>query len=176
MSRSPLAVRRRYKTVVRVILRSRQSLSTLTSVLHNPDVRRIEIVWAVAIGAEWAHFVALGVFAYHHGGTAFVGLAGLVRLLPAGVLAPFASSLGDRLPRERLLLFLLLFEAAALCASGAAALAGGRLAVLLLAAVIGITSTLVRPAVQSILPSLGRWSSARRSSSLVPGACSLPQG
>lgn len=156
MSGSPLAVRRRYKTVARVILRSRQSLSTLSSALHNPDIRRIEIVWAVAIGAEWAHFVALGVFAYHHGGTAFVGLAGLVRLLPAGVLAPFASSLGDRLSRERLLLFLLLFEAAALCASGAAALAGGRLAVLLLAAVIGITSTLVRPAVQSILPSLAR--------------------
>ena len=99
MSGSPLAVRRRYKTVVRVILRSRQSLSTLSSALHNPDIRRIEIVWAVAIGAEWADFVALGVFAYHHGGTAFVGLAGLVRLLPAGVLAPFASSLGDRLPR-----------------------------------------------------------------------------
>ena len=103
MRGSPLAVRRRYKTVVRVIGRSRQSLSNLSSALHNPDIRRIEIVWAVAIGAEWAHFVALGVFAYHHGGTAFVGLAGLVRLLPAGVLAPFASSLGDRLPRERLL-------------------------------------------------------------------------
>jgi MFS family permease len=142
--------------LVRVIARSRQSLSTFNSALHNPDIRRIESAWALAIGAEWAHFVALGVFAYSHGGTAFVGLAGLVRLLPAGALAPFASSLGDRLPRERLLLFLLLLEAAALCASGAAALAGGRLAVLLLAAVIGITSTLVRPAVQSILPSLAR--------------------
>ncbi len=149
-------MRRQPKTVARVIGRLRQSLSTVNSALHNPDIRRIEFVWALAIGAEWAHFVALGVFAYHHGGTAFVGLAGLVRLLPAGALAPFASSLGDRLPRERLLLFLLLLEAAALCASGAVALAGGRVAVLLLAAVIGVTSTLVRPAVQSILPSLAR--------------------
>lgn len=65
--------------------RPRQSISTVISALHNLDIRRLEIVWALAIGAEWAHFVALGVFAYHHGGTSFVGLAGLVRLLPAGV-------------------------------------------------------------------------------------------
>jgi CRP-like cAMP-binding protein/MFS family permease len=112
----------------------------------------------LAIAAEWAHFVALGVFAYHHGGTAFVGLSGLARLLPAGALAPFAASLGDRFPRDRLLLFLLVLEAGALAGSGVAAATGGRMTVLLLAAVIGMTSTVVRPMVQSILPSLARTS------------------
>jgi MFS family permease len=107
---------------------------------------------------EWAHFVALGVFAYHHGGTSFVGLAGLVRLLPAGVVAPFAGSLGDRFRRERLLLLLLAVEAGALGGSGAAALADDRVIVLVLAAVVGVTSTLMRPAVQSLLPSLARTS------------------
>jgi MFS family permease len=124
--------------------------------MHNRDIRRLELVWGLAIGVEWAHFVALGVFAYDHGGASFVGLAGLVRLLPAGVLTPFASSLGDRVPRERMLLGLLVVESVALAGSGAAALAGERMAVLLLAAVIGVTSTLVRPALQSILPSLAR--------------------
>ncbi len=81
-------------------------------------------------------------------------MAGLVRLLPAGAVAPFASSLGDRVPRERLLLVLLLLEVVALVASGAATLANYRVAVLVLAAVVGATSTLVRPAVQSILPLL----------------------
>jgi Cyclic nucleotide-binding domain len=136
-----------------VLRRPRLALSSLTAALRNPDILRVELVWAIAIGAEWAHFVALGVFAYDHGGASLVGLAGLVRLLPAGAVAPFASSLGDRVPRERLLLVLLL-EVVALVASGAAALANYRVAVLLLAAVVGATSTLVRPAVQSILPLL----------------------
>ncbi len=128
--------------------------SNLSAALHNRDIRRLELVWGLAIAVEWAHFVALGVFAYDHGGASFVGLAGLVRLLPAGVLTPFASSLGDRMRRERMLLVLLVVESAALVGSGAAALADQRMLVLLLAAVIGVTSTLVRPAVESILPSL----------------------
>jgi len=49
------------------------------------------------------HFVALGVFAYEAGGTLAVGVAGLVRLLPAALLAPFAAALGDRFRRERFL-------------------------------------------------------------------------
>jgi hypothetical protein len=131
---------------------------SLGSALRNPDIRRLELVWGLAIAAEWAHFVALGVFAYHHGGTAFVGLSGLVRLLPAGALAPFASSLGDRVRRDRLLLLVLVLEAGALGGSGVAAATGGRVGVLLLAAVIGMTSTVVRPMLQSILPSLARTS------------------
>jgi hypothetical protein len=142
----------------RVSRRRRQSFASLSSALRNPDIRRLEFVWGLAIAAEWAHFVALGVFAYDHGGTSFVGLAGLVRLLPAGALAPFASSLGDRVRRDRLLLGLLILEACALAGSGVAARAGDRVAVLLLAAVIGMTSTVVRPIVGSILPSLARTS------------------
>jgi MFS family permease len=142
----------------RVSRRRRDSLASLSSALKNPDIRRLEFVWGLAIAAEWAHFVALGVFAYDHGGTSFVGLAGLVRLLPAGALAPFASSLGDRVRRDRLLLALLIVEACALAGSGIAAHAGGRFTVLLLAAVIGMTSTVVRPIVGSILPSLARTS------------------
>ena len=79
--------------------RARLSISGLAAALGNDDIRRVEFAWGIAIAVEWAHFVALGVFAYHHGGTSFVGLAGLVRLLPAGVVAPFAGSLGDRFRR-----------------------------------------------------------------------------
>jgi hypothetical protein len=43
--------------------------------------------------------VALGVYAYEHGGTEAVGIAGLVRLLPAAIIAPFAASLGDHFRR-----------------------------------------------------------------------------
>ena len=79
-------------------------LSSLGAAVRNENVRRVELAWGAAITAEWAHFVALGVFAYEQGGAAAVGVAGLVRLLPAALLAPFAASLGDRFRRERFLL------------------------------------------------------------------------
>ncbi len=119
-------------------------------------MRRVELAWGAAIAAEWGHFVALGVFAYEQGGTAAVGVAGLVRLLPAGLIAPFAASLGDRFRRERFLLTLTLVGAAALAASAAAAFADNRVLVFAFAGVVGLTSTLIRPALQALLPSLAR--------------------
>ena len=75
---------------------------------------------ALPIAAEWAHFVAFGVFAYEQGGASGVGVAGLVRLLPAALVAPFAASFGDRFPRERFLLVMTLLSSAALAGSAVA--------------------------------------------------------
>src|SRR6266516_1534420 len=84
--------------------RAAQAFSALATAVRNDNLRRVELAWGAAIGAEWAHFVALGVYAYGQGGASAVGLAGLVRHLPAAAVAPFAASLGDRFRRERLLL------------------------------------------------------------------------
>jgi MFS family permease len=132
----------------------RQVVSALGTAARNPDVRRVELAWGAAIAAEWMHFVALGVFAYEQGGTSAVGVAGLVRLLPAAIIAPFAASLGDRFRRERFLLALTLLGAAALAGSAVAAFAGQRVVVFALAAVVGLVATLFRPALQALLPSL----------------------
>ncbi|MDX6506034.1 MAG: hypothetical protein QOG06_678, partial [Gaiellaceae bacterium] len=83
--------------------RPAQALSALGAVMRNRELRHVELAWGASIAAEWAHFVALGVFAYTQGGTAAVGIAGLVRMLPAAVFAPLASSLGDRFRREQFL-------------------------------------------------------------------------
>jgi hypothetical protein len=80
-----------------------QVLAGVRTAVRNPQIRRVELAWGAAIAAEWAHFVALGVFAYQRGGASAVGLAGLIRLLPAAALAPLAASLGDRFRRERFL-------------------------------------------------------------------------
>jgi len=120
----------------------------LGAAIRNENVRRVELAWGAAIAAEWAHFVALGVFAYQEGGTAGVGIAGLVRLLPAAVVAPFAASLGDRFRRERFLLTLMLVGAGALAASAAAAFADNRVLVFAFASVVGLASTLIRPALR----------------------------
>src|SRR5438552_4290031 len=138
------------------MVRPSQLVSTLAAAGRNENVRRVELAWGAAIAAEWAHFVALGVFAYNHGGTGAVGLAGLVRLLPAAVIAPFAASLGDRFRRERVLLAMTLLGAAALAGSAAAFFAGSRLLVFAFAAVLGLATTLIRPALQALLPSLAR--------------------
>jgi MFS family permease len=138
------------------MVRTGQVISALGVAVRNDNVRRAELAWGAAIGAEWAHFVALGVFAYERGGTAAVGVAGLVRLLPAAALAPFAASLGDRFRRERFLLAMTLVGSGALAASAAASFAGEQVLVFVFAAVIGVSSTLIRPALQALLPSLAR--------------------
>jgi MFS family permease len=138
------------------VIRPGQVVSALAAAARNDNIRRVQLAWGAAIAAEWAHFVALGVFAYEHGGTSAVGLAGLVRLLPAAAVAPLAASLGDRFRRERFLLAMTVLGAAALAASAAAAFAGAEFFVYAFAALVGVSSTLIRPALQALLPSLAR--------------------
>jgi cyclic nucleotide-binding protein/MFS transporter len=126
----------------------------LGTVVRRPALRRVEVAWGGWIAVEWAHFVALGVFAYRHGGTTGVGIAGVIRLLPAAVIAPFASGLADRHRRERFLAVVVCAAALALIVSAIAAAEGDRGVVLAAAAVMGIASTLFRPALQALLPSL----------------------
>ena len=134
-----------------------QAVSALAALARNGNLRRVELAWGASITAEWIHFVALGVFAYHAGGTTAVGIAGLVRMLPTALVAPFAATLGDRFRRERFLAGIALVGAAALGGSAAAFFLGrNELVVFVLAAVVGVTSTLFRPALQALLPSLAR--------------------
>lgn len=133
------------------------ALGGLVAVFRNRNIRRLELAWGAAITAEWAHFVALGVFAYDAGGTAAVGIAGLVRLLPAALVAPFAASFGDHFRRERFLAVIALVGAAALAGSAVAFYAGENVpAIFALSAVVGLAVTLVRPVQQAVLPSLAR--------------------
>lgn len=133
------------------------ALLGIGGVLRNDQLRRAELAWGASIFAEWAHFVALGVFAYTVGGTLAVGLAGLVRLLPAALVAPFAAFVGDRFRRERFLVAISLVGSAALALSTAAFYLGkNEYAIFALASVIGLVSTLMRAALQALLPSLAR--------------------
>jgi MFS family permease len=138
------------------VARPLQVVSALSAAVRNENVRRVELACGASIATEWAHFVALGVFAYQQGGASAVGVAGLVRLLPAGAVAPFAASLGDRFRRERFLLVMMLVGALALAASAAAAFAEDRTLVFVFAGLMGLSSTLIRPALQALLPSLVR--------------------
>jgi MFS family permease len=138
------------------VSRLRDVGASLAVTARNRDIRRAELAWGACVSAEWAHFVALGVFAYVHGGSTAVGIAGLVRLLPAAAIAPFAASLGDRFRRERFLLVVVLIGTAALAVSAAGALIDDRIVVFAAASAVGVCTTLFRPALVSLLPSLAR--------------------
>jgi MFS family permease len=140
----------------RAVNRAVAALAGLRAALRNKNLRRVELAWGAAIAAEWAHFVAFGIFAYDEGGTVAVGVAGLVRMLPAALAAPFAASFGDRFRRERFLLAIALVGGTALAASAGAFFAGNVPLVFAFAAVVGLAATLARPALQALLPSLAR--------------------
>lgn len=136
--------------------RVRATFASVAVAARNENVRRVELAWGAAIAAEWVHFVALGVFAYKAGGASAVGVAGLVRLLPAAIVAPAGVSVADRFDRVRFLLVATLLGVLALAVSAAAAFARADALVYGFAAVVGVSSTLIRPTLQALLPSLAR--------------------
>jgi len=84
--------------------RFRDSLGAFAAVWGNANLRWLELAWTASIVGQYAFLVAVSVYAYGVGGEEAVGLVFLARLIPAALLAPFAGLLGDRYPRERVLL------------------------------------------------------------------------
>jgi MFS family permease len=125
------------------------------AVARNPNLRRLELAYGAAITSEWAFVVALGVFAYQRGGATAVGILGVARMLPAALATPFTAALADRYERERALVAVTLLSGAALAASTALFYLGrNEAAIFAFAAAHAVVSTLCRPAVAALLPSL----------------------
>ncbi len=125
------------------------------TVFRNPPLRRVQLAYGASITAEWGAVVALAVFAYQIRGAVGVGIVGLVRMLPAAVATPFAALLADRFRRERVLLWIEIAAAAALGASAAAFFAGrAEVPIYAFAGVLAVFSTLLRPTLAALLPSL----------------------
>jgi MFS family permease len=126
-------------------------------VFRNPNIRRIESAWAASVLAHWAYGIALAVWAYQHGGAAAVGLVGLVRFVPAAVASPFAAMLGDRFRRDRVIVLADLTRASLLAVTLAViALEGPEALVYVLAGLIAIAYSAVRPAQAALLPTLAK--------------------
>lgn len=126
-------------------------------VFRNPNIRRIEGAWAASIIAHWAYGIALAVYAYRDGGVAAVGLVGLVRFLPSAVASPFAAVLGDRYRRERVIVVAELVRALLMAATTAVVIMDGPAAlVYVLAALVAIAYSAVRPAQAALLPSVAK--------------------
>jgi len=85
--------------------RFRDSALAFASVWRNPNLRWLELAWMSSVMGQFAFLIAVSVYAYNVGGERAVGLIFLARLVPAALVAPFAGMLGDRYPRERVLLY-----------------------------------------------------------------------
>ena len=133
----------------------RASFRALGAVLSNPSLRRLQLAWAGSILGGWAYLVALGVYAYEQGGAGAVGIVGLIRLVPAAIVAPFSATLVDRFSRVTTMIvsdvvrFVLMIGAAAVIATD-----GPPPIVYGLVALSTIAGTVFRPAQAALLPSL----------------------
>ncbi|MFL5971010.1 MAG: MFS transporter [Gaiellaceae bacterium] len=133
------------------------SARSFGQVFRNPNIRRIEGAWAASIVAHWSYGIALAVFAYRDGGAAAVGLVGLVRFLPAAAASPFTAVLSDRYRRERVIVIAELSRAGLLATTTAIVVMEGPPAlVYVLAGLVAIAYSAVRPAQAALLPSVAK--------------------
>jgi MFS family permease len=120
-------------------------------------MRRAQLAFLLFNVAEPATWIAILVYAYDRGGTAATGLVGLLLMVPAGVVAPIAASLGDRMRRERWVTFGYAAQALTIGSTAATMLAGAPDAVVYGAATVAMAAfTATRPGHHSLLPSLSR--------------------
>jgi MFS family permease len=154
------------------------SARSFGSSFRNPDLARAQVAFLAFSVTEWASYIALVVYAFAHGGTTAIGIVSLVILIPAAVIAPAGSILGDRNRRERVYLY---SEAtmALFCGLTAAAmlLQAPPLIVYAAAGVAVWVLSLVRPVHGALLPWIARdpteLTTAYTSTGLIESVCVL---
>ena len=134
-----------------------RSLRVVRAALRSSVMRRVQLAYLLFNAAEYGTWVAVLLYAYDATGRESVGLAAVVQLLPAAILAPFAAALADRFRRDRVLLGGYLVQAVAFSATGGAMVLKVDPAVVYLLAAAATTSlTITRPTQGSLLPGLAR--------------------
>lgn len=132
-----------------------ESSRAFSATLRNPSLLRAQLAFAATWTAEWAFTVGLAVVAFRDGGSAAVGLVGFARMAPSAFLSPLGAALGDRFPRDRVLVWSCLIRAGATAAAALLLVAGtSNVAVYALAALATVGFTVFRPAHSALLPGL----------------------
>lgn len=137
--------------------RLQESRRAFTSVFTNPNLRRVEISWGGTVSAYWMFMVALAFYAYDRGGPSAVGLVGLLRMLPAFFAAPFGAMLGDRYPRERVIVGINVARSLTIAGASLAAFTDAPAGIVYaLASLVGLLQSIFRPTQAALLPLLAR--------------------
>lgn len=147
-----------------------EAAGAFTSNWRNPNLRRAQLSFLGAWTAEWAFTVALGVVAYDYGGALALGAVGLLRMLPAAILAPLLSPFADRGRRERVLVLVSVVRGVATATAAVVVALSGPVSVVFGLAVLStIAATLFRPAHSALLPTLCRTGHELASANVVRG-------
>jgi predicted MFS family arabinose efflux permease len=150
--------------------RLKTAVGAFASNAMNGNLRRAQLSYLAAWTAEWAFTVAVGIVAYRAGGATAVGLVGLLRMVPAAVVALLGAPLADRGRRERVLVLVSTLRAVATGAAGiAVALDGPVLIVYVFAVLSTMAATLYLPVHSALLPSLCRTGHELASANVVRG-------
>ncbi|MEA2142158.1 MAG: hypothetical protein QOI64_588 [Solirubrobacteraceae bacterium] len=129
----------------------------LRGALATADLRRLQLASVASCTGGWAFMVGLSVYAYEAGGATAVGLAALVRMLPAGLAAPFAGLVADRRSRRDVLVASCAGRALVIAAIAAAVAASAPLGIVLaLGALLTVLQTAQRPGQAALLAHLAR--------------------
>ncbi len=138
-------------------MNERAAAAAVREILRNRAIRRIEIAWMLGVAADWAFLVVLLVVAYDEGGTLAVGILGAVRVIPAIVAAPFASTLVERFRGDRVLTAINVVRCGGALTTALVLALGPPVEVTyVLAAVVAGAGALVRPILLAMLPALAR--------------------
>lgn len=127
-------------------------MKLLRVVLGNRELARLELVWVAATLVRWALAILVALYAYRCGGPGAVGIAALVRMVPAAFLAPRLAVIADRRSRRLVLLISLLVRFGLAVAMAMTVWSGGSLALLLVAAAAyGAADSLQKPTQAALL-------------------------
>jgi MFS family permease len=119
--------------------------------------RRLEAASALWTTGEAIYLVELIVYAFQVGGAPVVALVTVLQSLPSVVLAPAFMAATERIRRQQLLAGVLAVRFLAIAAAGALLATDGPAAgVLVVAAIDGIASTVLRPIRGTLVPMLAR--------------------
>jgi hypothetical protein len=145
-------------------------LAVITRALRNKALRRVEIAYGLAVGAEWAVWIAFLVFGYTHGGPSAAMTIALVQVVPTAVLAPTLGLLASRFRVGRVLLAGYLMEMATLVTACALiALKAPNWSVFAIAALVSMAMTVTRPMQAAFVPALVRTPDELTASNVLAG-------
>lgn len=132
-------------------------MTLLRTAFANPALARVLWAWAASSLSVWAFTILFALAAYDAGGTAALGLAVAVRMLPAALGGPYGALLADRHGRRNILLLGLVVRAVLLAAVGLALTAdAGLVAICALGSLFTLAGVAHKPAQSALMTALAR--------------------
>ena len=145
----------------------------MKSVFANFELRRVELAYVLFYITRWGMRVAILVFAYERGGVEEASLVAVIIEVPAAIVAPMASVIGDEVRRDRALLAGYLAQGAALTGTAGAIYADASPAVIYgSVAVAAGCMTLTRPVQSALFPVLASSPDQLVAANVVAGSIS----